>query len=338
MKRCQTILTLAAIVWIAPSATAGTFTFAESNSNPDLITHPTGYTGSGGTLSISVCIATGSESQAELAIPVQNVVGTWNAFQPTKTNVTRFDGELAFSEYDVESVLLHEVGHCIGLAHPNLGNESGLPDPDDYDYAKTLVGGNASYNLGIGGDGVRGSRDDQRGDDTNLNWFRIGSNDPFLYEAEIDLDTYSNDPADLPASHDFVEVAAYDVSQLRGEGSGEGVMNQATFNQETQRQLHNEDATTLRIGMSGADENQGTADDYDIELVYGGVSDGCDITIEMSGSGFGVCNVSGTGAGLPSNHVRIVSGTITVGSTAHVNWYFNDTLAGGIIFADQFEQ
>lgn len=338
MRHLEKTLAMAAVACFVSTAQAGTFMFAESNSNPDLITHPVGYTGSGGTLSISVCIATSSESQSELEIPVQNVIGTWNAFQPTKTNVTRFDSELALSEYDVESVLLHEVGHCIGLAHPNLGNESGLPDQDDFDYAKTLLGVNGSYDIASGGDGIRGSRDDQRGDDINMNWFRIGSNDPFLYESEIDLDTYSNDIADLPASHDFVEIAAYDVSQLRGEGSGEGVMNQATFNQETQRALHNEDATTFRIGMSGADENQGTGDDYDIELVYGGIADGCDITIEMTGSGFGVCNISGTTAGLPSNHVRITTGTVTLGSTAAVNWYFNSTLTGGIVFQDRFEQ
>jgi hypothetical protein len=113
-------------------------------------------------------------------------------------------------------------------------------------------------------------------------------------------------------------------------------MNQGTFNQETQRQIHNEDATTIRIGRSGLDENQGTADDYDIELVYGGVSDGCDITIQMQGSGFGVCSVSGAGIG--GTHVSITTGTITLGSTTNVNWYFNDVLGGGVIFADRFEQ
>lgn len=322
---------------VGNGAAAGTFMFAEGSANPDLITHPIGYTGSGGTLSISVCIAPGSESKSELAIPVQNAIAAWDAFQPDNANVTRFDAELSLNQYDVESVLLHEVGHCIGLAHPNIGQKPGV-STDDRDFAMTLQGGNGSYDFGIGADGVRGSRDDQRGDDVNLNWFRIGSNDPFLYPSEIDPDTYSNDLADLPGSHDFVEIASYDVSQLRGEGSGEGVMNQGTFNQETQRRIHSEDATTFRIGMAGADENQGTSDDYDIELVYGGVASGCDITVEMQGAGFGSCSVSGTSAGLPSNHFRITTGTITLGSTANFNWYFNDTLGGGVIFEDRFEQ
>ncbi|NEZ02915.1 hypothetical protein G4Y73_01980 [Wenzhouxiangella sp. XN201] len=337
MKTTRSILALAVGAALSASASAGTFIFAESQENPDIIVHPIGYTGAGGTLSISVCIATTSESQSDLEIPVRNAINTWNTFQPSKSNVTRGDPQLDNNEFDIESVLLHEVGHCIGLAHPNLANESNLPDPDDWDYAKTLKTG-GSYDLGIGGDGVRGSRDDQRGDDVNLNWFRIGSNDPFLFESEIDLDTYSNDVADLPGGHAFVEIASYDVSQLRGEGAGEGVMNQLTLNQETQRQIHNEDATTLRIGRSGADEDQGTADDYDIELVYGGISDSCDITVEMTGGGFGVCNVSATSAGLPANHLRITTGTITLGSTGSVNWFFNDTLSGGGIFHDRFEQ
>lgn len=329
------ILIFSAAGLVAANACGGTFLFAESQENPDLITHPSGYTGSENTLSVSVCIATTSESQSDLAIPVQNVIGTWNAFQPTKTNVTRNDSELAFNEVDAESVLLHEVGHCLGQSHPNLANESGV-DPTEENYAKTLVGPNGVYDLNDGADNVQGSRDDIRGDDINLNWFRIGVNDPFLFEAEIDLDTYSNDLADLPGGHQFVEIAAFDVSQLRGEGSGEGVMNQLTLSQETQRRIHPEDATTLRIGMSGVDENQGTADDYTVELNYGGIADDCDITIEMTGESFAVCSAGATG--ISADHFSITTGTITLGSTANVNWFFNSELSGGIIFADRFEQ
>lgn len=319
------------------AAHAGTFIFAESQSNPDLITHPTGYSGTGDTLTISVCIATTSESKSDLEIPVRNAIRTWNAFQPTKTNVTRNDPALASSEFDAESVLLHEIGHCIGLAHTNLASESG-ESLDDQGYAKTLVGDNEAYDLGIGGDEVRGSSDDDRGDDVNLNWFRTGVNDPFLFESEIDLDTYSNDIGDLPGGHQWVEIASFDVSQLRGEGSGEGVMKQLTFNQETQRDIHPEDATTMRIGMSGLDEDQGTVDDYDFELVYGGIADDCDITVEMEGSGFGVCNVGLQQFLSPNdNHWRITAGTITLASEASINWYFNDT-PNDAIFHDRFEE
>lgn len=342
MKTSHSILALVVGATLSASAPAGTFLFAEGAEAPNLITHPTGYTGTGGTLSLKVCIATTSESQSDLEIPVQNVVGTWNAFKPSKTNVTRSDPELLSNEIDVESVLLHEVGHCIGLAHPNLASESDL-DESNQNYAKTLKGDNNSYDLDDGTDNVQGSNDDKRSDDVNLNWFRIGSNDPFVFdpESEIDLDTYSNDTAnDLPGEHTWAEIASFEVSQERNEGSGEGVMIQGTAPQETQRHIHPEDATTIRIGRSGADEDQDTSDDYDVELVYGGITDAddCDITIEMTGDGFGVCDASGTTADLPANHARITTASITLGSTSNVNWFFNDTLTGGIIFQDRFER
>lgn len=335
MNLRNTVSSVAIGLLFCPAAFSGTFIFAESNDSPNIITHPTGYNGSGGTLSISVCIATDSENQSDLEIPVQNTISTWNTFEPTKTNVTRNDSELGSNQFDVESVLLHEVGHCIGLGHPNLGNLEGVAT-ENQDFAMTLKGTNDAYDLNNGADNVKGSNDDIRGDDVNLNWFRIGENDPFLFESEIDLDTYSNDTSNLPGSHSWVEIAAFEVSQLHGEGSGEGVMNQGTLNQETQRSIHPEDATTIRIGMSGLDENQDTGDDYNFELVYGGIADNCDITIEMKGNGFGVCNVNGSGIG--GSHVSITSGTITLGSTSEFNWFFNDTLTGGVVFEDRFEE
>lgn len=336
MKMNRFITASILAIALASPAYGGTFMFAESQEDPDIITHPIGYNGTGETLEVSVCIATDSESQSELEIPVQNAAATWTTLQPTNSNVTRSDSELGPNQFDVESVLLHELGHCIGLAHPNLGKKS---EPNltntEQEFAMALNGSNGAYDLDAGGDGIPGSRDDVRGDDVNLNWFRIGKNDPFLYESEIDLDTYSNDKNDLPSGHTWIEIASFDVSQDLGQGSGEGVMNQGTFPQETQRKIHNEDATTLRIGMAGLDEDQGTGDDYDIQLTYGGIVDDCDITIRMKDDGFGLCEIGGDPTNSP--HISITSGTITLGSTSAVNWYFNSTLSG-LIFRDRFEQ
>lgn len=344
MNRNKALITSILAISLSAQVHAGTFLFAEANANPNLIVHPIGYNGTGGTLPIEVCIAADSESQSDLEIPVQNAVATWTAMEPTKSNVTRFDQELDPNQFDVESVLLHELGHCIGLAHPNLGNESGFPieEREKWDFAKTLKGPNEEYDLDFGGDEVRGSRDDVRGDDINLNWFRIDQNDPFLYETEIDLGTYSNDVNDLPSDtqHEWVEIASFEVSQERGEGSGEAVMIQGTVNQETQRHIHNQDATTLRIGMAGLDEDQGTDDDYNVQLNYGGVSDSenCDITIRMTGESFGNCTVEGGSTfGSGSNHVTFTKGTITIGSTDNFNWHFNSTATGNVVFQDRFE-
>jgi hypothetical protein len=335
MKTSLTFLGTSLAMLLAAPAGAGVFIFAESQTNPNLIAHPTGYIGSGGTLTVSVCIATDSESIADMEIPVQNVISVWNALDPVLGNITLNDSQLASNEIDYESVLLHEVGHCIGLAHPNLASESGLSG-NNARYAKALTGPNGSYDLNAGSDGVIATRDDLRGDDINLGWFRIGVNDPFIFESVIDASTYSSDLADLPGGHEFVEIAGLQVAQLRGLPNDEAVMHQGSRFQETQRQLARDDATMIRLGMSGLDRSEGSGDDYTLVLQYGGVADDCDITIRTEGSGFGVCQVGG--AFINSNHIRITSGTITMGSASVYNWFFNpDLLEDGAIFADRFE-
>jgi hypothetical protein len=330
------------------TANAGLFLFAESQGNPQLITHPTGYSGGNNQhLEISVCIDTSSESIPELDIPVKNSITVWNELEPTLGNVIQPNPEMDFSAFDVESVILHEIGHCIGLAHPNLGTESGLGDQDHRTFAKALPEFPEEndpvdqYNLNAGADGVIGTRDDLRGGDENLNWFQSGVNDPFGMPAVIDASTYTVDTADLPSSgdHEFVEIAGRFVWQARGLPNTVAVMFQGIFNSETRRELNHDDAAMIRLGMSGTDRTQGTAQDYTYELQYGGVNDNCDITITMQGSSFGFCQVSATSAGLPANHFRIVSANIGIASTSEVNWHFNDQLLDdNLVFQDRFEE
>lgn len=331
---CRTILIFPAFLLTMPAG-AGVFIFAENQGNPDLITHPSGYTGTGGPLTISVCIDPDSESITDMEVPVQNVIAVWNKLEPVLGNLTLNNPELGFAQYDYESVLLHELGHCIGLGHPNLASESGLSGSDRR-YAKALEGSNNAYDLNTGSDGVIGTRTDLRGDDINLGWYRVGVNDPWSYEAIIDGNTHSSDPGQLPGGHQFVEIAGLQVAQLRGHPNDEAVMHQGTRNQETRRLLSRDDATMIRIGMSGLDRTQGTADDYNLSLQYGGVSSGCDITVTIQGGSFGFCSVGLMSIPGHPDHWRITSGTVTMGSASVYNWYFNQELRGGI-FSDRFE-
>jgi len=320
-----------------PLAAAGVFIFAESQENPNLVAHPTGYSGSQSHLTISVCIDPDSESIAQMEIPLRNVIKTWNERQPVLNNLQLSNPELPSNHFDYESVLLHEVGHCIGLAHPNLASESGVTGASR-GYAKALPGPNDAFNLAAGADGVIGTRDDQRGDDVDLGWFRKGVNNPFLFEDVIDATTYGVNLNDLPAGHDFVEIAALQVARLRGLPEGEAVMHQGTRARATRRDLAPDDATMIRIGMAGRDRTQGTSDDYTYTLVYGGVASGCNITVRTEGEGFGVCSVSGSFLRPGQNHIQITSGEITIGSTAKFNWFFNQVLRGEpSIFSDRFQ-
>ncbi|MDH3789825.1 MAG: hypothetical protein OES53_14790, partial [Xanthomonadales bacterium] len=111
---------------LSPALWAGAYIFAGEGNGVDVITHPKGYTGNGGVLNVGVCISPASDFQAELEIPLRNNISVWNDLQPVASNLVPG----AVSGLDVESVLLHEVGHCIGLAHVNAASESGLSEND----------------------------------------------------------------------------------------------------------------------------------------------------------------------------------------------------------------
>ena len=351
------IMSASLLLFLSASAQAGLFLFAEIDRNPNIITHPTGYTGGNGQhLEISVCIDPGSERGSDLEIPVQNAIQVWNRLNPMVGNVVRPNNDLEFTAYDVESVLLHEIGHCIGLAHPNLASESASKsDPpltiDEQSYAKTLRGGNNEFDLNPGIDDVIGSREDLRGDDVNLNWFQRGVNNPFSMPSKIDSTTYTTDVSQLPQGHTWVEIAAFDVWTLRSVSPTVAVMFQGIFNRETRRELSHDDAAMVRLGMAGTDRIQDTDKDYTFELQYGGIRTGCNINVSMGGNGFGFCAVgASSGGGLPNNHFRITSANITVGSTSNFNWHFNTVLREdpepepepepdpNVIFFDRFQK
>src|SRR5207244_2927754 len=124
-----------------------------------------------------------------------------NGLTPTSPNLVF--GSIPAGDFDWESAALHEMGHCIGLNHPNLATESGLTDPDR-NYTKTTKGANAAYDLKDGADNVIGSSDDVRGDDVNVHWFRVSNNNPFTIAATVDSTTYSRNVASLPVGDLFV--------------------------------------------------------------------------------------------------------------------------------------
>lgn len=317
---------------------AGAFIFADGN-DPDRIAHPSNYLGNGGTVQVQVCIDPASESATEMQIPIQNAIATWNARQAVSPNLFfGANNDIPSGAIDFESVLIHELGHCIGLAHPNEATESGLSG-DDRNYTKTDPGLNGVRDLNPGTDGIRGSSDDLRGDDINLHWFNTGVNNPFVASPPFDMGNYSRDLLDLPVGHTFAANADRTVGNALGFPDTEAVMQQGSFFDEDQRQLQVDDVATLGIGMSGVDETAGTADDYVPELVFGGVQSGCDITVNMSGSSFAFCSInSGQFINGNPNHIRITTANAQFGSTGSFNWYFNQVPSGNdLIFADGFE-
>jgi hypothetical protein len=277
------------------------------------VSHPTGYTGTGGVLAVTVCIDPTSPNAASMVTPIQNAIAAWNGLTPTSPNLLLGgSNDIPPSDVDFESAALHEMGHCIGLNHPNLSTESGLVDPDR-NYTKTTTGANTVYDLNDGADNVIGSSDDVRGDDVNVHWFRVSNNNPFTIAPTVDATTYSRNVASLPGGHLFVANADRTVGALLGFPDTEAVMQQGQFFDEAQRTLNHDDVATLRLGMTGLDMTAGTADDYTIVLGYGGMATGCDINaaFDDSQTGFAVCQTTLTS--INATHWRISA----------ANMYFN---------------
>lgn len=307
---------------LSPALWAGAYMFAGEGNGVDAITHPAGYSGTGGVLNVGVCINPASDNAQALEIPTRNNIAVWNDLQPVASNLDPG----AVSGLDVESVLLHEIGHCIGLAHVNAASESGLSEND---YTKATNGANDVFDVDAGPDGVPGSADDIRGDDVNLHWFNP-SNDPFELPITTPVDTtvYQRDSAFLPAGDNFAQNASRELASALGIAPAEAVMQQLTYSGETQRELVSDGAATIMLAASGVDETAGTADDYQLVLTYEGITTGsnCDINITMDNSGgFASCGVGGTFIG--NGHIRITSAEIHLGT--NYNWHFNTELRGG---------
>jgi hypothetical protein len=307
---------------LSPTVWAGAYIFAGESYGVDLILHPTGYTGSGGVLNVGVCIDPNSLNAQDLVIPIKNNISVWNDLQPIANNVQTG----VVSGIDAESVLLHEMGHCIGLAHVNAASESGLGENN---ITKATDGANNVFDVNKGPDNIAGSYDDIRGDDVNLHWFNP-ANDPFQLPIHTPVDTtqYKRETGFLPAGDSFAQNASRALAPAMGYPSSEAVMQQGTYGGETQRELMSDGASTIMLAASGVDESAGTGDDYQIVLTYEGITNtgNCDITVIMEEmSGLAYCSVGG--GSIASNHWRISSASIHLGAgyTYHFNTELRDS-------------
>ncbi|MEM7498876.1 MAG: hypothetical protein AAF371_12895 [Pseudomonadota bacterium] len=317
----------------AEEARAFTYTFVGatlSNGSTlaaDSVTFPIGYfdstTSSLDTdFTITVGIDQTSMFANEMVISVANAVDTLNQGVPTTGNLDF--GTISVGQIDFESVLLHEMGHALGLGHVNLASESGLPSALQ-DYTATLPGANGSFDLNAGPDGIIGSADDLRGDDINTNYFRIdgvADNDPFntLLPAVIDSSTYSIDLADLTGGDTFSANADRAVAGLLGYANTEAAMQQGSFFGEVQRMLGADDVAGLRYAQSGIDHVAGTADDYVFDLQFVGLTDDADILIDFDNTQTGFA-VTGSSAFIINGDAFLSNADIFFNSG--FNWAFS---------------
>lgn len=309
-------------------ANAGSFLFAGDNNGLDIITHPSGYNGSGGQLEIEVCIDSAAVDAADMEVSIKNTLRELNRMTAVSPNL--FFGnnnDIPSGKIDFQSLVLHELGHCTGLNHPNLGYRQGVITGANTNLTKTTDGANDTYAFNAGADGVYGSGDDLRDDDENLHWFVKGVNNPFVDVPTPEASNYTRDLAELPIEHNFAANASRWVGVALGFTDTEAAMQQGQGTDEDQRSLQADDVATYRMAMTGLDEIAGTADDYTFNMVYGGIkadTSGCDIVIESKIIGFGSCSVHGVF--LPAvNHIAINQATFSYNSDLTF-WHFNQIL------------
>ena len=82
---------LLGLVLAVSEASAGSFFFvpgdaAQGETRIDWITHPNGYDGTGGTVDVSYCIDPTSANAADMVVPLENVIRTFNGQVPTTGN------------------------------------------------------------------------------------------------------------------------------------------------------------------------------------------------------------------------------------------------------------
>ena len=329
----QPLMATAAIVAIVlalgspSSARAGSYIFAGDANGVNLVTHPTGYTGTETTVTVTVCIDPQSNNKAKMVKPIRHIVKTVNKLVPKTGNlISGSSNNIPSTSIDFESVALHEVVHCLGLGHVNASSESGLPSSEQ-NYTKATAGKNGVFNTKAGRDKVIGSCDDKRRDDQNLHWFRRSNNNPFTKAAIVDNTTYSRLKSKLPKSgcggrkHKYAANGDRAVAALLlGSSDTEAVMNQGTFTDEAQRRLIHDDAATLEYAMSGTDEMAGNTDDYVLKLKYVGMTKSCDIVAKMqTQASLAFCSVGGVFIG--TDHASITSATVNF--SKDFNWFFN---------------
>jgi hypothetical protein len=299
---------------------AGSYIIANEY-NRQIVTHPGEYSGSGGQLVISVGVNPLSPYAEQMIPCIQNVIATLNLLTPATGNLVSSNGnDIPSNTVDFESVLLHEMGHALGLNHPNLGSESGMTG-ENRDFARSTRGDNGVFDLNVGADGIRGSGDDPRGDDDNLTWFFIASNNPFEIEPIVDRNTFSRVLDDLPGGDQFATCAGRAVSPPYGIAATEAVMFQGTYLDEAQRVLAADDVATFRYAMTGLDDIEGTSDDYAVELRYAGYTRNADIVIHFDDAETGFALTEVQAWYLSANHVSITRADIYFNT--QYNWFFN---------------
>jgi type VI protein secretion system component Hcp len=193
---------------------------------------------------------------------VTDALATWNAANPANGNVDYLGPAHV---YDLQSTALHELGHALGLTHPNYADR-----PADRNGARRRrspvhdFGANNVDETRPGPDQTWGTADDPpAGDDALLD---ISPNTPYAAAGVVDWISLARSRL----------VPTREQAQRWGFADTEAVMVQGTLAQERQRTLGFDDVHGLMALETGRDflsRNAATrADDFTYRFVPGAVN------------------------------------------------------------------
>lgn len=199
---------------------------------------------------------------------VAAAAATWNNARNTAAN-----GNVVFQPnmrgFDLQSTALHELGHALGLGHPNYADRPADRFGNRHRRSPHHgFGNNRTDDLRSGGDFIWGTGDDVAGDDVLLN---ISPLSPYVAPNVVDWISVQRSAL----------VPTREQASRRGFADTEAVMVQGIFPQEHQRVLGFDDLQGLMALETGRDflsrNAQTRADDFRYQLVPGGA--GAPITI-----------------------------------------------------------
>tara|TARA_R110002096_G_scaffold174703_4_gene350507 strand:- start:366 stop:1673 length:1308 start_codon:yes stop_codon:yes gene_type:complete len=263
------------------------FTYVTAAKDADAIVHPTGYTGRGGELTITLGLHPDfEEMEDEVAFTAEHIAAIWTSLLIWDENLEPSLEIPKLGGTDFFGTLIHEFGHTLGLAHPTLMPQ-GLNLPrGEGKFTTAEPGPNGKLDLDEGKDGLRGSADDERGDDVNAVFFKKADNDPYTLPESgvVDSTTYSRKLGDLPEGDQSPTVSSREVARkVYSLEATEGMMvsGGSLIPGQVRRGLSADDIAGIRYAMSGLDEIQGTGDDYTLKVEYVGVDDDADVMIRF---------------------------------------------------------
>ncbi len=275
------------------------------------IVHPFGYSGVENQVEVSVCLLNDS---LELEPSLIEAIQTWNDLVATTENCANCvlieETPPTAGSFDSYSAQLHELGHCgMGLDHINrTWDEQWDGFFEETSYTRSADVAAVAGAIEVGTDGIRGTLDDFhngiQGSAKSISWYRKIDNNPFAIDATvIDIGSFDRTLSSLPGGHSWPASANRAVGESLGVPNSQSVMYSGIAREMAYSGLTADDVNMVRMGMTGADRDSGTSDDYSLQVVYDGP---CDGDAHLSTISVGLEDLSGPGGPGPIAECRLV--------------------------------